>query len=58
MESKSELIDPGENGLQVSIADEDGIQITETESGNAVYIYFQELPLLIPILKELYDEHK
>jgi len=48
-------IDNRENGLYVEAADEDGVHVCESADDNKVYIYFSEIPDLIKILQEYYD---
>jgi len=50
-----DIISKGENSLHIKEADVDGIQIVETDTGNKVYVYYSELPLLINILKKYYS---
>ena len=53
--------DLNEYGLRIDRVDVDGIKMVETHELKeiaGVYIYYSELPTLIPILQEIYNEHK
>jgi len=43
--------------LKVDVADEDGIIISDSRADRC-YVYFSEIPKLIPILQKLYDANR
>ena len=46
-----------ENGISIGKADEDGIQIVETGTGNKVYIYYSEIDNSVQQMMKLKNEY-
>lgn len=51
------MVENSINDLSVVVADEDGVIITDGKEDRC-YIYFSEIPSLIPILQKLYDDNR
>ena len=58
LNKESIIVDDGENGLRIDIADVDGIKIVESDGDHAVYVYYSEIPKLVKGLQEVYNEYK